>query len=205
MQRLLVPVLPLVYLLAGAGMAQLAVFWGDRGGDRLLALWVLGQASYLVAGSLQAFLLRPPLPQEDSPVPGFLQRHAAAGDTIAVTDAGRIGYDLPLQTRVLDMVGLADRHIAHLPPRFPGGLTGRGDAFGKWDVDYVLAQRPRFVQVSRAAQQQGRWLTPFTGTMLLLNDARFQAEYEPVAAAGIDGVFVRRTAAVSAAPSTRLR
>jgi hypothetical protein len=91
------------------------------------------------------------------------------------------------------MVGLTDVYIAHQPVRLPGGLFGRGDAFGKWDVDYVLAQKPRFVQVNILGKTvEGEWLTNFTGTTLLINDRRFRRAYRLVTEPGVSGVFVRK-------------
>ena len=122
----------------------------------------------------------------------YLCRYVCPGDTIAVIDAGIIAYRLPLETRVVDMVGLTDVHIAHQPVRLLGGLFGRGDAFGKWDVDYVLAQKPRFVQVNILGKTvEGEWLTNFTGTTLLINDHRFQMAYRLVTEPEGTGVFVR--------------
>ncbi len=112
---------------------------------------------------------------------------------IALTDAGFIAYRLPLDVRVVDMVGLTDAHIAHQPVQLPGGLWGRGDAFGKWDVDYVLAQQPRFVQVNIVGvSRDGKLLTNFTGTTLLVNDFRFREIYQPVETSGISGLFIKR-------------
>jgi hypothetical protein len=99
----------------------------------------------------------------------FLSQNVNQGDTIAVVDAGYIAYTMPPDVRVIDMVGLSNGHIAHLPVQLPHGLWGTGDAFGKWDVDYVLSQKPRYVQI-----------TVFTGARLLAQDPRFQALYRPI-------------------------
>jgi len=59
---------------------------------------------------------------------------------LAMDDAGLAPY--LAERRTIDMLGLNDRHIAHL----------RG-AFGKFDLDYVLGQRPDLVVlVSRISQ-----------------------------------------------------
>jgi hypothetical protein len=63
--------------------------------------------------------------------------------------------------------------------------------FGKWDVDYVLAARPRFVQVvDRGAE--GRPKLQFRGSELLLADPRFARDYAPVEERGLAGIYVRR-------------
>jgi hypothetical protein len=62
-------------------------------------------------------------------------RHADA--LLAIDAAGKVPYFSRL--RVIDMLGLNDRHIAQLP--------ARGFAFGhnKYDADYVLGQRPDLI------------------------------------------------------------
>jgi hypothetical protein len=98
-----------------------------------------------------------------------------------------------LEARVVDMFGLADAHIAHLTPQFPSGLLGRGDAFGKWDVDYVLAQNPRFVQVHILGQKEnGELIAQHTAQRLLVNDPRFRARYRQVSdKPELSGLFER--------------
>ncbi|MGQ9793440.1 MAG: hypothetical protein ACUVSF_07145 [Anaerolineae bacterium] len=198
MQRFLVHVMPLVYLLVQEGLVQLRkvlqpVPWGGR----VVSLMLAGQLLYLLASSAEARFVQgvgagPLLPSNEGNV-AYLAARVLPGDTIAVTDAGLIAYSLDLEVRVVDMVGLADGHIAHLPTRLPGGLWGRGDAFGKWDLDYVLAQQPRFVQVEvRGITPEGEYITNFTGTALLVNDPRFREAYHPVKAPGVAGLFVRK-------------
>ncbi|MFN8445972.1 MAG: hypothetical protein U0175_34595, partial [Caldilineaceae bacterium] len=104
-------------------------------------------------------------------------------------------YRAPLTARIVDMVGLTDKHVAHLPAQFPGGLWGRGDAFGKWDVDYVLAQNPKYVQVRiTQTSPDGSWQTNFTGTTQLVNDPRFRQAYQLVTETIDPSIFVLRTA-----------
>ncbi len=187
LQRFLVHVLPLLYLIVQEGFLQLPIRWPSRASmpfafTALLAL----QVAYLSGVSLEqrfihglgsgAFL--PPRCEN------YLCNQVRADDTIAVVDAG-YAYSAPLSTRVIDMVGLTDPHIARLSPRFPSGLFGRGDGFGKWDVEYVLSHRPRLVQAHLIAESpDGRTLTDFTGTTLLINHERFRQQYR-LAAPGI--------------------
>ena len=122
----------------------------------------------------------------------WLREHVSANEKVALSNAGLNAYVLPLETHVLDMVGLTDRHIARLPPRFPSGLLGRGDGFGKWDIDYVLAAQPDIVEaVVGSRGPNGAFDSPYTGTRLLLRDPRFVARYEPARGAP-KGLFVRR-------------
>ncbi len=194
MQRFAVHVLPPLVLLIQAGLSRLDALWHFRGRRVLLVLLIAGQCGYLLGSSLEQRFVKGigagPLVPQDSPVVTYLRQHVQSGDTIALTDAGFIAYRLPLDIRIVDMVGLTDAHIAQRPVQLPGGLWGRGDAFGKWDVDYVLAQQPRFIQVNIIGETpEGKWLTNFTGTTLLVNDPRFRQMYRPVA--GISGLFVR--------------
>lgn len=91
------------------------------------------------------------------------------------------------------MFGLTDAHIAHQKPEFPSGLFGRGDGFGKWDVDYVLAQNPRFIQVHVIAKAaDGTFIVTHTSNRLLMNDPRFKARYRQVAdTPELQGLFER--------------
>lgn len=198
MQRFAVHILPLLYLLVQAGLEQITQAGSSRWRFTLLSILVWGQAAYLSAGSLDQRFVRgigsgPIVPQGDQRMV-FLWQHVSPTDTIAVIDAGFNAYRLPLETRVVDMVGLTNAHIAHQPVQLPGGVFGRGDAFGKWDVSYVLDQNPRFVQVNLTGQtQSGEWRTNFTGTTLLVNDPRFRAMYHPVDEPGTEGIFVRNS------------
>jgi len=198
MQRFLVHIMPLLYLLVQEGMLRLRYAlqplpWGNH----IVSFLLVGQLVYLLAGSaevrfVQGVGAKPVLPHDED-VPNYLASHVRPGDVVAVTDAGLIAYLLPLETRIVDMVGLTDEHIAHLPMQLPHGLFGRGDAFGKWDVDYILAQQPRFVQVEiRGIGPEGDYITNFTGTALLVNDPRFRKAYELVQHPGINGLFVRK-------------
>jgi len=109
-----------------------------------------------------------------------------------VVDAGGLPNRLPLSTRVIDMVGLVDAHIAHLPPQFPGGLFSSGDGFGKWDPDYVLAQKPDYIQFHIIGRTpDGHLLTDFTGTTLLARQPDFLRHYRLAEESGIPGLFER--------------
>ena len=197
LQRFVVPVLPLVYLVIQAGAADRSAATYARRPSLLLAALLVGQITFLLMGSLvYRYLLEPGQFQGGgAPDAGiaYLQANVdPASDVVAVVDAGGIAYMLPLETRVLDMVGLVDEQSLTCGPRFPGGLLGRGDGFGKWDVDYVLAQQPRFVQVHLIGKDgAGNWLSDYTGARLLVNDPRFRAAYQVVTAPGVRNLFER--------------
>jgi arabinofuranosyltransferase len=193
--RFLVHILPAIWLLVHLGLVRLHTLLPPRHATLLVALLVIAQAAYLGTFSLEQRFLEHlgtgNAPTAHRPNLDYLQQHVKSGDTVAVIYAG-FAYDLPRDVYVLDMVGLNDEHIAHLPPQFPGGLLGRGDVFGKWDVEYVLAHTPRYVQAGSIwPAGGGRWQTSFTGTTLLINDPRFQHAYRPVGEPGAEGLFVR--------------
>jgi hypothetical protein len=194
MQRFLVHVLPLLCLLIQEGFARVGELFGRRR-DLVIGLLLAGQIGILLAASAeQRFVFGTGVGRlvPDGGMTGaFLRENVRRSDTIALVDAGVYGFLVPLEVRVVDMIGLTDRHIASTSARFPGGLLGRGDGFGKWDVEYVLAQEPDYVQVhARGRAADGTWRTDFTGTTLLVNDPRFGASYEPVPEGGT-GMFVR--------------
>lgn len=197
LQRFAVHILPPLYLLLQAGMGVLYRLGRFRWHRAVWIILIVGQVGYLWGYSLEKRLVNGvgggPLIPEDTPIIAYIRQNVHPGDAIAVTDAGLISYRLPPEVRIVDMVGLTDAHIAHQPVHLPGGLLGRGDAFGKWDVDYVLRQQPRLVQVNIIGQTaEGKWLTNFTGTTLLVNDPRFRQRYRPVDETHLPGLFIRR-------------
>ena len=69
----------------------------------------------------------------------WLRSVTQGNETIALITVGAIPYYSEL--RAIDMVGLTDAHIAHLPLALGSGYTGHE----KFDNAYVLAQRPQFI------------------------------------------------------------
>lgn len=196
--RFFVHVAPLAALVAHAGLASLAG-WGSGRAWRLgvglaLATIVAFAAAQTVDARFVQGLGAPTAPENpETSAMNYLRLRVRAGDVVAVVDAGGIAYNLPLDVRVLDMVGLTNAHIARVPARFPRGIFGRGDGFGKWDVEYVLSQQPRFVEVHVLGRTpDGRWLTDSTAQDELLNDARFQTQYRQVEGVVGFGLFERR-------------
>jgi len=85
---------------------------------------------------------------------------------MAMDDAGVAPY-LAERTNI-DMLGLNDRHIAHLPGRYNE----------KFDVDYILGRRPDLVVLlSRVPEPTIESDMRLPGHAALFRDARFQAEY----------------------------
>ena len=101
----------------------------------------------------------------------WLQANARPGDLVAVNHAGAVPFYSGLPA--LDMVGLNDRHIARLS----------GDMHGKFDVEYVLSRRPRFVVLNTRTRPSGGLYTPgyWAGEDALFAHPNFQRRYTPVA------------------------
>jgi hypothetical protein len=198
MHRFWVHIMPLLIVLVHAGLMKLAALIAPRWAWLTRTGFALAQTAFLYFGVLHAVFVvgigrvYAPLPYNPLLV-AYVRQHWQPGDVIAVSDAGEIAYALPLEARVVDMFGLADAHIAHLTPQFPSGLLGRGDVFGKWDVDYVLAQNPRFVQVHILGQKEnGEFIAQHTAERLLVNDPRFRARYRQVSdKPELSGLFER--------------
>lgn len=181
--RFSVHILPLIYLLVAAGLTSILKRWPERPVQFIVLLLVLGQCLFLLMVSLEQYLVDGEgrtihtLAENETPL-AYLLQQVQPDDTVALTQAGKYAYYLPLDVRLVDMVGLNDVHISRLTPQFPNGLTGNGDVFGKWDADYVLAQEPDIVEVMGPNKSEaGIWSTAFTGTTELLNHPQFADLY----------------------------
>ncbi len=143
--RFLVPALPLIWILA----ERVLVGWirtarlGPRYGFLLVAL-----SGLLIAAQVADYVRlrhysiereRAGMEQAHISLGKWLKVNSPPNAKIAVGDIGAIGYWSGL--RVLDLDGLADTHIAHLPGTFGG----------KGDSNYVLSESPDFI-VLRASR-----------------------------------------------------
>ena len=195
LSRFYAPILPWLCALAAIGLAALAERIPSHAGAfaSVTALLVFG---LFLGGSIQVQEIDRTTRDFSAPSSGghimaaWLRENSKPGDSIALVDAGVLAYETEL--RVVDMIGLSDRHIAHLAPRFPRGLAS-GNGFGKWDADYVLAQAPTFIQVhlSRERWENRDLRTDWVGTDELINDPRFLASYEYVDDPRVGGLFRR--------------
>jgi arabinofuranosyltransferase len=84
---------------------------------------------------------------------------------LAIGEAGVIPYYTELP--VLDMFGLLDAHIAHLP----------GIRHQKFDVNYVLDRRPRYVLLLVYRDDKGRLGSNYPHGRALLKEPRFHRDY----------------------------
>jgi hypothetical protein len=106
-----------------------------------------------------------------------------AGSSIAVIDAGAIPYYAGLPT--IDMVGLNNAHIAKLA----------GGFMGKWDNEYVLAQRPQVIQFHTHTKDGTLFPSEvFLGTVRLYYSQEFQRWYAFDPNAPVSHLFRRRAA-----------
>jgi arabinofuranosyltransferase len=182
-QRFLANILPLLVIVLHVGAVELTRLLAPIRRELLVQGLVFGQILYIAAIALNLRFIEPGIPVDhrlSRPYPwiAYLQERIHEDSVVAIFDAGRAGYELPLTARLIDMVGLTDMHIARRPPEFPGGTFGRGDAWGRWDAEYILSQNPGFVQIPVSGRDdQGRWQTGFTGTTVLANHPRFRERY----------------------------
>ncbi len=197
--RFYAPVMPWLSALGSVGLAALAERWQaerPQTGRALQGLVALLVGGLLVGGSIQSQEIDRTARKFVAASPGnhlraaWLKAHAQPGEVVALLDVGILGFGTDLT--VIDMAGLNDAHIAHLEPRLPA-IPASGYGFGKWDVDYVLAQEPRFVQIqlSREKWEAGDLTTGWGGSQELIDDPRFQAAYTYVEDPAVAGLFRR--------------
>jgi len=70
-----------------------------------------------------------------------LGERATPGTTVAMLSIGALPFYAGPGIRVIDMMGLADAHVARAGVRVPDGLP----AHARYDNDYVLARRPELI------------------------------------------------------------
>ena len=128
---------------------------------------------------------------EFAPVGKLLKQIAPADARIAVIDAGAIPYYSELYT--IDRWGLIDPHIARVKERGPLGE--------KFDADYILEQRPEFIQtkmyrgrykklINRDKVTSSDFIWP--GDMYLFQHPVFRSEYEICEEPILDAIFIRK-------------
>ncbi len=150
--RFIVPVLPLLFLPAAFG----ALLMLRTSGEQFSYAVARPAFALLFAAVLMGFLYHSlhPFVEFNRNLHGqrvtigrWMAKNLPPDTTIAVTAAGAIPYYSKLPT--LDMLGLNDEHIAHVDTStFDQGASAviRGFAgHEKYDVDYVLAQRPQVI------------------------------------------------------------
>lgn len=174
--RFFVPIMPLLYLLAGLGFASM---WSqaerdrERGSGKRKTLAVAFGAALLLNGALPFSQVTPAAFEshlswdEASREAGlWLRENAAPGSTVAVLDAGRVPFYSDLKT--IDTAGLLDPAIARLPGRFESKVGVAA---------HVLSLRPDYVELnSPGSVQDGRFFPAETGGFFA--EPEFRGRYE---------------------------
>jgi arabinofuranosyltransferase len=139
--RLLVPVLPLVVILATYGLVatwrRLQPRLGSKGAT---ALAIVGLLIVLPAGVYTSFTVEPEQPwvRDARFIADWLNAHCPPGKKLAVFAAGALPYYAP-EFEIVDMFGLNEVKIAHMAqPQMGGGYAGHE----KYDTELVLAREP---------------------------------------------------------------
>jgi hypothetical protein len=130
----------------------------------------------------------------------WLRQHRPPDTIIAISSLGRVPYYSGFKT--IDMLGLADTHIAHREMELARGFLGHQ----KYDSDYILSRRPDIVVLEfgtreadfdprtdlhtekifrRVLPSQGWWPAPSD----LIRRAAFRMDYAPRAAEVRPGLF----------------
>jgi arabinofuranosyltransferase len=90
---------------------------------------------------------------------------APPGASMAIQDAGAVPYYSGLPT--IDIVGLNDAHIAHLP----------GDLYQKTDVPYVLAHKPTYIVLVSNEAPEKKFVPAKWVDIQFYDNPDFQAQY----------------------------
>ncbi len=194
--RFFVPVLPLFFLVLQEGIRELPALFLRK------HIRVTMAGSYVIIGAVLAnhvfyFMT---LPVYDSTHDGHveighvLREQAASDDVLAAIDIGAMAYFSGLRT--IDYFGLADAHIARLQPQeyhFEPGFWGHKTFTLKSDIDYVLGQKPTFIELNTLNHPQNTEetipLDPYSD--LMLRHPEFQQQYAPWYYAGGTMIFKR--------------
>lgn len=195
--RLIVPVLPFAFL--GASLGGLRLLHSADGPARRPAV----AASSVILAAVILTVLYPSTRNgvfserwavdARSYVGRWLADNVPPDTRIAVTPAGAIPYYSRLPA--IDMLGLNDTHIAHTHvDAFGAGFAGHE----KYDVDYVLEQRPQIIILgdglglqpldSPEAYTSSYW--PLADEYHLIRDERTFSQYQPVAISVRPGVWI---------------
>jgi arabinofuranosyltransferase len=163
--RFLVPVVPLLSLFVGRALVMFKQSWLERG------ILVFTVASIVLEVAFALLIYIPYTPQFGDFTDGlircgqWIRQNTQPHDIIAVVDAGALAYYSERPT--IDIVGLNNVHIAHSP--------------GKSDIEYVMQQNPKIVQLHVSFSEAGAVVRPARQdhTLEILDLADFSDLYEP--------------------------
>ncbi|MFH1277727.1 MAG: hypothetical protein ABIK65_05060 [Candidatus Eisenbacteria bacterium] len=187
--RFLVPAIPLLAVLAVAGLDRLFSFRdGNVSGIRVFAFALL--LALPLHSSFRGETVR--FLEEDrdridlhwTVIGKWLRMNAEPGASIAVTVAGAIPYYSKLPA--VDMLGITEPFIARKKmPAMGGGLAGHE----KYDMEHVLSRKPTYILhypflLPEPVFRTGHFRTPWNrGLAELLESATFDREYRGESAA----------------------
>jgi hypothetical protein len=167
-QRFLLPALPFLYVLVFMGVGALRVKPRMRADVALVAagLSILGAWLDQAAWEVHYQRYARGLQEAHVALGKSIHEQTAPDAVIAIDDAGAAPFYA--ERTNIDMLGLNDTHIAHLPGRF----------YEKYDMPYVLSKQPDLVVLlaSRPDPQTGRDMK-VPGHITLLADSTFQARH----------------------------
>jgi arabinofuranosyltransferase len=169
--RFLVPALPLIWILIEHALVRgLGAFGARRRAYVLLA----GTCGLLLVGQLAAFCqfraqsVKPveiSMEQAHIGLGKWLDLHSPPSAKIAVGDIGGIGFWS--HREILDLDGLTDTHISHLP-----GVYSQ-----KRDSRYVLQQTPDFIVLRTSSCRPGITDISFAMDQAVYADPQFRSHY----------------------------
>lgn len=171
--RFLIPALPLIWILTERVLAGWLTALGKGARGLLLPA---GVCTVLLAAQVAVFIqfrkhhvapVEAGMEHAHIALGRWLNAHTPADTLVAVGDIGAIGFFS--HRRVLDLDGLTDTHISHLP----GGYGGRRDSL------YVLRQAPEFIVLRTSSCSPGRLDVPFAMDKAIYSDPQFHREYDP--------------------------
>jgi hypothetical protein len=163
MHRFFVPVLPFMYLLIGIPIAALhaRIATGANAFGYALLIAFISLGTFFPSTPLERSFFASP-PQQHGDYRGVqierwhVARLSAIGrffdgyrrdpsESLATTAIGAIGFHANMQ--ILDIHGLVDTHIAHMPP--PPDMGRRRAGHERQDLPYTFSLNPTYVMFSR--------------------------------------------------------
>ena len=191
--RFFAPLLPLYFLCVQEGLREFSAI--IRPFHRQSAAATAAAAFVFWGNLLYLLYVTPPIDTRQDghyALGHVLKQHAAPGDLLAAIDIGAMAYFSGMRT--LDYFGLTDAHIARVEPQtyhFDRAYFGRQTFRLKSDVDYVLAQRPRFIEVNTVNNpaSAAEAIPLDMHSELMLRHPAFQRYYAPFYHAGGSTLF----------------
>ena len=195
--RFFAPILPFFFLCLQEGLRALpGLFLGKNTRWATVGV-IMIMLTLLVNNGIHGYMNPPFDSRNDGHVEiGYiLKEYASPDDVIAAIDIGAMAYISGL--RMIDYFGLIDDHIAQLQPVeyfFEPGFWGHSSFRLKSDIDYVLRQTPRFIEMNTVNNPQDTHsaipLDPYSA--LMLRHPNFQKHYVPLYHAGGTTIFTKK-------------